>query len=144
IRMDIKNARIGDDSQVTRLALSKLLENRDMQINSAGSAEDALEYLNVHERPEFILIYHLTSGMNRNETTNATKRNPETSSIPVVMCTSKKPYDFTAEAKNFGVYHILNKPPQNDGLDVILAKLSDDIRNGTLPEPPASEYTEQE
>ncbi|MAL98677.1 response regulator [Hydrocarboniclastica marina] len=142
--MEIKNALLVDDSKVARFALSKLLENRDMQVNMAGSAEEALDYLNSNERPDVIFMDHLMPGMNGVEATKAIKRNPDTASIPVVMCTSKKSDDFTAEAKNYGVYHILNKPPQNDGLDLILSKLSDDIRNGTLPEPPDLEFTEQE
>lgn len=139
--MVIKNALLVDDSKVARFALSKLLENRDMQVSMAGSAEEALDYLNANDRPDVIFMDHLMPGMNGVEATKAIKRNPVTSDIPVVMCTSKKSDDFTAEAKNYGVYHILNKPPQNDGLDLILQKLSDDMSNGTLPEPPAEAST---
>ena len=139
--MVIKNALLVDDSKVARFALSKLLENRDMQVSMAGSAEEALDYLKANGRPDVIFMDHLMPGMNGVEATKAIKRNPTTSSIPVVMCTSKKSDDFTAQAKNYGVYHILNKPPQNDGLDAILEKLSEDVSNGTLPETPASIMT---
>ncbi len=137
--MAIKNALLVDDSKVARFALSKLLENRDMEVSMAGSAEEALDYLNSNERPDVIFMDHLMPGMNGVEATKAIKRNPSTASIPVIMCTSKKSDDFVTEARGYGVYNILTKPPQSDGLDTILSGLSTDMESGTLPEPPAAE-----
>ena len=48
--MAIKNALLVDDSKVARFALSKLLESRDMEVNMAGSAEEALDFLKSHDR----------------------------------------------------------------------------------------------
>jgi len=137
--MTIKNALLVDDSKVARFALSKLLENREMDVNMAGSAEEALDYLNDHETPDVIFMDHLMPGMSGVEATKAIKRNPSTASIPVVMCTSKKSDDFMKEARGYGVYNILTKPPQGDGLDSILSCLQQDLQKGTLPEPPTSE-----
>lgn len=138
-QMAIKNALLVDDSKVARFALSKLLENRDMDVSMAGSAEEALDFLNGSQRPDVIFMDHLMPGMNGVEATKAIKRNPATASIPVVMCTSKKSDDFMQEARGYGVYNILTKPPQSDGLDSILSGLSKDLEEGTLPEPPANE-----
>ena len=140
--MVIKNALLVDDSKVARFALSKLLENRDMQVSMAGSAEEALDYLASHSHPDVIFMDHLMPGMNGVEATKAIKRDPSTSAIPIIMCTSKKSEEFTDEAKTFGVYNILTKPPQSDSLDDILSRLSTDISNGTLPEPPAMDSQE--
>lgn len=137
--MAIKNALLVDDSKVARFALSKLLENRDMDVSMAGSAEEALDFLNGSQRPDVIFMDHLMPGMNGVEATKAIKRNPATASIPVVMCTSKKSDDFMEEARGYGVYNILTKPPQSDGLDSILSGLSKDLEEGTLPEPPTTE-----
>ncbi len=137
--MTIKNALLVDDSKVARFALSKLLETREMDVNMAGSAEEALDYLNEHDHPDVIFMDHLMPGMSGVEATKAIKRNPSTASIPVVMCTSKKSDDFMNEARGYGVYNILTKPPQGDGLDNILSGLHQDLSKGTLPEPPASE-----
>jgi len=137
--MVIKNALLVDDSKVARFALSKLLENRAMQVSMAGSAEEALDYLGNHARPDVIFMDHLMPGMNGVEATKAIKRDPKTSDIPVIMCTSKKSDRFMEEARSFGVYNILIKPPQSDGLDAILNQLSTDVSNGNLPEPPVSE-----
>jgi len=137
--MSIKNALLVDDSKVARFALSKLLENRDMQVNMAGSAEEALDFLNRNERPDVIFMDHLMPGMNGVEATRAIKGNPDTADIPIIMCTSRKSPSFTEEAKNFGVYNILTKPPQTDGLGAVLDQLASDVSNGNLPEPTFTE-----
>lgn len=140
--MGIKNALLVDDSKVARFALSKLLETRDMQVSMAGSAEEALDYLESHNRPDVIFMDHLMPGMNGVEATKAIKRNPSIAGIPIVMCTSKKSEEFVEEAKRFGVYNILTKPPQSDGLDQILDQLNIDVSAGSLPEPPAADSVE--
>jgi len=134
--MAIKNALLVDDSKVARFALSKLLESRDMEVNMAGSAEEALDFLNNDNRPDVIFMDHLMPGMNGVEAIKAIKGNPDTAAIPIIMCTSKKSSNFMEEAKNFGVYNILTKPPHTDGLHLILDQLDRDVAEGTLPEPP--------
>lgn len=134
--MAIKNALLVDDSKVARFALSKLLESRDMEVNMAGSAEEALDFLSNHQRPDVIFMDHLMPGMSGVEATRAIKGNPETASIPIIMCTSKKSTSFMEEARNFGVYNILTKPPQTEGLSLVLDQLSTDVAEGNLPEPP--------
>lgn len=130
--MAIKNALLVDDSKVARFALSKLLESREMEVNMAGSAEEALDFLNSHDRPDVIFMDHLMPGMNGVEATKAIKGNPATAGIPIIMCTSKKSSSFMEEARNFGVYNILTKPPQNDGLNLVLDQLVSDVRDGAL------------
>jgi CheY-like chemotaxis protein len=141
--MTIKNALLVDDSKVARFALSKLLESRDMEVNMAGSAEEALDYLNANNRPDVIFMDHLMPGMNGVEATKAIKGNPDTAGIPIIMCTSKKSQSFTEEARNFGVYNILTKPPQVDGLSSVLEQLNMDVTGGTLPEPPEMDFADE-
>lgn len=135
--MAIKNALLVDDSKVARFALSKLLESREMQVNMAGSAEEALEFLNADNHPDVIFMDHLMPGMNGVEATKAIKGNPATADIPIIMCTSKKSPSFMEEARNFGVYNILTKPPHNDGLNSLLDQLATDVTNDSLPEIPS-------
>src|SRR5690554_1152858 len=134
--MAIKNALLVDDSKVARFALSKLLESRDMEVNMAGSAEEALDFLNTNSRPDVIFMDHLMPGMNGVEATKAIKGNPATAAIPIIMCTSKKSPSFIEEARNFGVYNILTKPPHTEGLSLVLEQLSRDVAEGTLPKTP--------
>ena len=142
--MTIKNALLVDDSKVARFALSKLLEGHDMEVNMAGSAEEALDFLNSHGRPDVIFMDHLMPGMNGVEATKAIKGNPETAGIPIIMCTSKKSSSFMEEARNFGVYNILTKPPQTDGLSQVLDQLAIDVTRGSLPEPLADKAAHPE
>ncbi|WP_100639542.1 response regulator [Marinobacter salexigens] len=137
--MTIKNALLVDDSKVARFALSKLLESREMNVKMAGSAEEALDFLDSNEHPDVIFMDHLMPGMNGVEATKAIKSNPETASIPIIMCTSQKSSSFTKEARNFGVYNILTKPTHPDGLGLVLDQLASDVKDGTLPAPPLSE-----
>lgn len=139
--MAIKNALLVDDSKVARFALSKLLEGRDMEVNMAGSAEEALDFLSSNKRPDVIFMDHLMPGMNGVEATKAIKGNPDTSAIPIIMCTSKKSQSFMEEARNFGVYNILTKPPHTEGLSLVLEQLDSDVTSGTLPEPPEPDAT---
>lgn len=137
--MAIKNALLVDDSKVARFALSKLLENRDMQVKMACSAEEALDFLSSNEHPDVIFMDHLMPGMNGVEATKAIKSNPNTAGIPIIMCTSQKSSSFTKEAKNFGVYNILTKPTQPDGLGLVLEQLAIDVTDGALPAAPLFE-----
>lgn len=134
--MTIKRALLVDDSKVARFALSKLLENEHMDVTMAGSAEEALSILNEGQKPDVIFLDHLMPGMNGVEATKAIKANPDTSGIPIVMCTSKKSREFEEAAKKFGIYNILNKPPQSQGLTDLLEQLNKDVSAGNLPSDP--------
>ncbi|MBR9870217.1 MAG: response regulator [Gammaproteobacteria bacterium] len=133
--MAIKNALLVDDSKVARFALSKILESRNMDVNMASSAEEALEFLSKNPAPDVIFMDHLMPGMSGVEAAKAIKSNPDTAGIPIIMCTSKKSSSFTDEAKNFGIYSILTKPPQSEGLTIMLEQLATDVERGTLPMP---------
>ncbi|WP_336366865.1 response regulator [Marinobacter sp. C2H3] len=134
--MTIKKALLVDDSKVARFALSKLLEGRDMTVNMAGSAEEALDFLSQNQRPDVIFMDHLMPGMNGVEATKAIKRNPDTAAIPIIMCTSRKSSSFVEEARNFGVYNILTKPAHTEGLAMVLEQLASDVEHGQLPVAP--------
>ncbi|ABC28945.1 FOG: CheY-like receiver [Hahella chejuensis KCTC 2396] len=134
--MTIKTALLVDDSKVARFALSKLLENVSMNVNLAGSAEEALDYLSKNSPPDVIFMDHLMPGMNGVEASKAIKSNPDTAAIPIIMCTSKKSKEFEDAAKRFGIYNILTKPPQTDGLHSILEQLNRDIEAGSLTSAP--------
>ncbi|CAN0606124.1 unnamed protein product, partial [Ectocarpus sp. 12 AP-2014] len=48
------------------------------------------------------------------------------------MCTSKKSSSFMEEARNFGVYNFLTKPPQTEGLSLVLDQLDSDVTQGAI------------
>ncbi|MDX1453590.1 MAG: response regulator [Oleiphilaceae bacterium] len=136
--MTIKSAMLVDDSKVARFALSKLLEKLNLQVKMAGSAEEALDALRGGEKPDVIFMDHLMPGMNGVEATKEIKMNPETSEIPVIMCTSKKSEEFNDDAMNYGIYGVLTKPAEAQRVEELIQKLDGDISNGTLPKPAIS------
>lgn len=136
--MTIKSALLVDDSKVARFALSKLLEKLGLKVNMAGSGEEALEFLSSNEAPDVIFMDHLMPGMNGVDATKAIKTHPDTMSIPVIMCTSKKSDEFTDDALNYGIYDVLTKPAETQRVSELINKLGEDVDNGTLPQPAIS------
>ncbi len=143
--MTIKSALLVDDSKVARFALSKLLEKINLQVKMAGSAEEALEYLRDGDKPDVIFMDHLMPGMNGVEATKEIKMNPDTSDIPIIMCTSKKSEEFNEDAVTYGIYNVLTKPAEAQRVTELIQQLDADITNGALPKPAiAISLTEQE
>ncbi len=110
--MTIKSALLVDDSKVARFALGKLLEKINLKVDMTGSAEEALDFLRNNENPDVIFMDHLMPGMSGVEATKEIKINPETSNIPIIMCTSKKSDEFADDARTYGIYSVLTKPAE--------------------------------
>lgn len=136
--MTIQSALLVDDSKVARFALSKLLEKLNLKVFMAGSAEEALDMLKTQDKPDVIFMDHLMPGMNGVDATKEIKINPDTSQVPIIMCTSKKSDEFTEDALNFGIYDVLTKPAEPQRVEEIIEKLSNDIASGSLPQPAIS------
>ena len=60
--MGAKRALIVDDSKSARLFLARVLEKYDIDVDSAESAEAAIDYLSSN-RPDVIFMDHLMTGM---------------------------------------------------------------------------------
>ncbi len=103
-----KSALIVDDSKSARLVLKRMLEVHDLEIATAESAEEALEYLNDH-RPDVIFMDHLMPGMDGFEAVSAIKKNPETATIPIMMYTSQKGEVYVGQARALGAVGVLPK-----------------------------------
>ncbi|MFT6122713.1 MAG: CheY-like chemotaxis protein [Oleiphilaceae bacterium] len=136
--MTIKTALLVDDSKVARFALSKLLEKINLKVDMVESAEGALDFLKTHDNPDVIFMDHLMPGMNGVEATKHIKKNPQTSAIPVIMCTSKKSEDFNDDARTYGIYSVLTKPAEPRVVAEIIEQLGHDVINNVLPQPAIS------
>ena len=113
-----------DDSKSARFALRKLLERNGLRVDMAENAEEALGYLS-ENRPDVIFMDHFMPGMDGFEAVKIIKNQPNTASIPVVMCTSKDGDAYTAEAQAIGATDILSKPATPGSLSEVLDKLSE-------------------
>lgn len=130
--MSVKHALVVDDSKSAGLALRRLLEQTKVAVDMAESAEAALKYLEAN-KPDVIFMDHIMPGMNGFEAAKAITGNPKTSSIPIIMYTSKDDAGYLESAKAHGAVGILPKPPKADTLNVVLTTLS----GGVPPAAPA-------
>ena len=110
-----KTALIVDDSKTARVVLKQILETHALDVDTAESAETALEYLNDH-RPDVIFMDHLMPGMDGFQAVAAIKKNPETATIPIMMYTSQKGEVYVGQARALGAVGVL--PKQVEAVEV--------------------------
>jgi len=130
----LNHALLVDDSKSARFALRKLLERNGLRVDIAENAEQALGYLN-DNRPDVIFMDHLMPGMDGFEAVKILKNQPDTASIPVVMCTSKDGDAYMAEAQAIGAVDILSKPATPGSLEIVLDKVCQAANDAPVSEP---------
>ncbi len=106
--MQGKRALVVDDSKSARVVLSRMLEKYGIEVDSAESAETALEYLKDHH-PDVIFMDHLMPGMDGLQAVREIKANPELASIPVMMYTSQEGEIYGGQARASGAIGVLPK-----------------------------------
>jgi CheY-like chemotaxis protein len=104
----MKKALIVDDSPSARLVLGRVLTEHTLDVDTAASAEEALEYLK-HHRPDVIFMDHLMPGMDGFQALEAIKDNPATATIPVMMYTSQEGELYVGQARALGAFGVLPK-----------------------------------
>lgn len=117
-----KTALIVDDSKTARVVLKRMLETHALNVDTAESAEDALEYLNDH-RPDVVFMDHLMPGMDGFEAVTAIKNNPETATIPIMMYTSQKGELYVGQARALGAIGVLPKEVEPVEVSKVLQSL---------------------
>ena len=117
-----KCALIVDDSRTSRAVLRRVLETHELDVDTAESAEAALEYLTEH-RPDVIFMDHLMPGMDGFEAVTAIKRNPRTATIPIMMYTSQKGDVYVGQARALGAVGVLPKHVEPVEVSKILESL---------------------
>lgn len=86
--MPVKNILVVDDSPTELHLLREMLTKKGYAVSTASSGEEALEKLKT-ERPDLVLMDVVMPGMSGFEATRSITRNPATSAIPVIICTTK-------------------------------------------------------
>jgi len=111
-----------DDSKSARYALRLQLQRHGVEVETADSAESALE--RIHQAPpDAVFMDHTMPGMNGFEALEILKAEPATASIPVVMCTSNEEPEFVAQARRKGALDILAKSATPERLADLLTRL---------------------
>jgi len=103
-----KTALIVDDSKSARVVLKRMLETHELTVDTAESAEDALDYL-CDNRPDVIFMDHLMPGMDGFQAVSAIKSNPDTATIPIMMYTSQEGEVYVGQARALGAVGVLPK-----------------------------------
>jgi twitching motility two-component system response regulator PilH len=84
----IRKILIVDDSPTERHVLQDMLTKAGYEVLASDSGEDAIAKAR-SIKPDLILMDVVMPGLNGFQATRAISRDPETRSIPVIMCTSK-------------------------------------------------------
>ncbi|MFC4930453.1 response regulator transcription factor [Massilia sp. GCM10023247] len=86
--MAIHKILIVDDSPTERYYLTDILVKNGFSVSTADNGEDALLKMRA-ERPELILMDVVMPGANGFQVTRSIARDPELSTVPVIICSSK-------------------------------------------------------
>jgi twitching motility two-component system response regulator PilH len=86
--MPIHKILLVDDSKTELHVLSELLGKKGYQVRTAENGEEALRRLQ-EDKPDLILMDVVMPGQNGFQLTRAITRDPQFSSVPVIICTSK-------------------------------------------------------
>ncbi len=120
--MSAKRALVVDDSKSARAFLNRLLDKHGLEVDTAESAEDALEYL-AKQLPDVIFMDHLMPGMDGFQAVQAIKANPRTAGIPVMMYTSQQGELYLGQARALGAVGVLPKQIQPADVTKVLYQL---------------------
>jgi CheY-like chemotaxis protein len=120
--MVTKRALIVDDSKSARAFLSRILTKYEIEVDTAESAEQAIEYL-AGERPDVIFMDHLMPGMDGFQAVQIIKNNPRTATIPIMMYTSQEGELYVGQARALGAIGVLPKQIQPADVSKVLYQL---------------------
>ncbi len=117
-----KLALVVDDSKSARVILSRMLEKYDIGVDTAESAEQAIEYLKSN-RPDAIFMDHLMPGMDGLQAVQTIKSNPQTATIPIMMYTSQEGELYVGQARALGAMGVLPKQVRPVDVSKVLYEL---------------------
>lgn len=120
--MSLKIALVVDDSKVARLGLMKMLQKQGLQVDSAASGIEALDYLKT-KQPDVIFMDFFMPDMDGPDATRAIRANTQTKLIPIVMCTSKESSEDQLYAKLAGANAFIIKPATVEVLETVLRNI---------------------
>lgn len=104
------------------MVLKRLLESHDLAVDTAESAEAALEYL-IDHRPDVVFMDHMMPGMDGFQAVTAIKSNPDTATIPIMMYTSQGGELYVGQARALGAVGVLPKQVEPVEVSKVLRSL---------------------
>jgi len=120
--MSVKKILIVDDSPTERHVLNDMLTKAGYEVFASDNGEDAIVKAR-KMKPDLILMDVVMPGLNGFQATRAISRDPETKSIPVIMCTSKSQETDKIWGLRQGARDYVVKPVDRDELLAKIASL---------------------
>ena len=120
--MAIHKILIVDDSPTERYYLTDILVKNGFSASTAENGEDALLKMRA-DRPELILMDVVMPGANGFQVTRSIARDPELSSVPVIICSSKNQETDRIWGMRQGAQDYLVKPVDPEQLLARIAAL---------------------
>ena len=113
--MAIKKILIVDDSPTERHVLNDMLTKAGFEVIASDNGEDAIVRAK-RDRPDVILMDVVMPGLNGFQATRAISRDPETRTIPIILCTSKSQETDKIWGMRQGARDYIVKPVNRDEL----------------------------
>jgi twitching motility two-component system response regulator PilH len=121
--MAIRKILIVDDSPTERHVLNDMLTKAGFEVVASDNGDDAI--LKAKQmKPDLILMDVVMPGLNGFQATRAISRDPETKSIPIILCTSKDQETDKIWGMRQGANDYLVKPVDAAQLFAKIAQLS--------------------
>jgi twitching motility two-component system response regulator PilH len=114
-KMSIRKILIVDDSPTERHVLNDMLTKSGYEVVASDNGEDAI--LKAKSlKPDLILMDVVMPGLNGFQATRAISRDPDTRSIPIILCTSKSQETDKIWGMRQGARDYIVKPVNRDEL----------------------------
>jgi twitching motility two-component system response regulator PilH len=112
-----------DDSPTERFYIADLLSKHGYHVVTAESGEEALDKTR-SERPSVVLMDVVMPGTNGFQATRALSKDPETTNIPVILCTTKSNETDKIWGMRQGAKEYVVKPVKAEELLAKVAKVT--------------------
>ncbi|TMH37679.1 MAG: response regulator [Betaproteobacteria bacterium] len=113
--MAIKRVLIVDDSPTERHVLNDMLTKAGYEVVASDNGEDAILKAKT-SKPDVILMDIVMPGLNGFQATRAISRDPQTRSVPIIICTSKSQETDKIWGMRQGARDYIVKPISRDEL----------------------------
>jgi twitching motility two-component system response regulator PilH len=120
--MPIRKILLVDDSKTELHYLSDLLGKRGYSVRTAANGDEAMRRL-AEDKPDLILMDVVMPGQNGFQLTRSITRDPQYSSVPVIMCTSKSQETDKVWGMRQGAKAYVTKPINDEELREAIKKL---------------------
>ncbi|GEM_PF-2076360 len=134
----INRALVVDDSRLARIALSKLLQKRGVEVEAVGTGGEAISYLGEQGLPDVVFMDYMMPDMDGFEATKQI-RDAHADAVPIVMYTSQDTADDREKARQLGIAGFLSKPSGEHNLDDVLSQLHSILAERPAPEAAAAD-----